>query len=103
MEENIIGLIAEAEQKAAAKKAQALTEAAEIVAAAERDAQEISRRSVSDCAGLREETIKFAEEKAASDYEKSIEESKAEAKAFADSQLELAENLVLDIVWRLTK
>lgn len=103
MEENIIGLIAEAEERAAAKKAQALSEAAEIVAAAERNAQEIAKRSSAECAALREEIIKCAEEKAALDYHKAIEESSAEAKAYADSHLERAQNFVLDIVGRLTK
>ena len=103
MEENIIGLIAEAEERAAAKKAQALSEAAEIVAAADSNAQEIARRSVAECAVLRDEMIKCAEEKAAADYDKAIEESRAEAKAYADSHFELASGLVFDIVGRLTK
>lgn len=103
MEENIIGLIAEAEEKAAAKKAQALSEAAEIVAAAEKDAQEISKRSSAECAALRDEIIKCAEENAASDYDKAIEESRSEAKAYADSRLARADSFVLDIVGRLTK
>lgn len=103
MEENIIGLIAEAEERAAAKKAQAQSEAAEIVAAAEKNAQEIAKRSVAECAELREKMIKCAEEKAASDYEKAIGESKADAKDYADSLLNRADSLVLDIVGRLTK
>lgn len=103
MEENIIGLIAEAEERAAAKKAQALSEAAEIVAAAERDAQEVAKRSAAECAALREEMINCAEEKAASNYKNAIEESSSEAKAYADSHLARAENFVLDIVGRLTK
>lgn len=103
MEKNIIELIAEAEEKAAAKKAQALSEAAEIVAVAEKNAQEILKRSTVECANLREEIIKCAEEKAASDYDKAIAESSASAKAYADSQFAHAENFVLDIVGRLTK
>lgn len=103
MEENIIGLIAEAESKAAAKKAQAQSEAAAIVAAAERDAQEIFRRSAVECAALRDEMIKCAEEKAVSDYEKAIEESMAKAKEYADSHLERADSFVFEIVGRLTK
>lgn len=103
MENNIIGLIAEAESTAAAKKAQALSAAAEIVAAAERNAQEILKRSAVDCANLREEIIRCAEEESASDYNKAIEESSASAKAYADSQLERANGIVLDIVGRLTK
>lgn len=103
MEENIIILIAEAEQKAAAKKAQALAQAEQIVAAAERDAQEIAKRSVLDCAELRDEIIKSAEDKAAADYESAIENSKAQAKAYADAHLDSANGFVLDIFGRLTK
>lgn len=103
MEDNIIGLIAEAENKAAAKKVQAQAEAAEIVAAAEKRAQEIAKSSEAECANLRESAIKFAEEKAASDYEKAIAESRAAAKEYADSHFGHASDLVLDIVGRLTK
>lgn len=103
MEENIIGLIAEAEEKAAAKKAQAQTEAAAIVSAAEKQAQNIAKSSEAECANLREETLKNAEKNAVSDYDKAISESRAEAKAYADRHLERAEGFVLEIVGRLTK
>ncbi|MCH5146535.1 MAG: hypothetical protein J1F61_00845 [Clostridiales bacterium] len=103
MEENILSLIAKAESEAAAKKAQAQTEAAEIIAAAEKKAQEISKSSDSECALLREKTIKDAEEKAALNYEKAIADSYKKAKEYADSHLERAEGFVLEIVGRLTK
>ena len=103
MEENIIGLIAKAEEEAAAKKAQAQTEAAEIIAAAEKKAQEISKSSDSECALLREKTLKSAEEKADLNYQKAIADSYSAAKAYAESHLERAEGFVLDIVGRLTK
>ena len=103
MENNIISLIAEAESTAATKKSQALSESAQIVAAAEKEAQEIAKRSALECAQLREEMIKCAEEKAASDYDRAISDSTAKAKAYADSKLASAENFVLEIVRRLAK
>ena len=103
MEENIIGFIAQAEDKAAATKAQAQAEAAEIIAAAERQAQEISKSSDSECAKLRENMLKSAEDEAALNYRKVIADSYAAAKDYADSHLERAEGFVLDIVGRLLK
>lgn len=103
MEENIIVLIAEAEQKAAAKKAQAQAAAADIVSAAEIKAQQIAKSSEEECAQLRENTVKNAELAAASNYEKAIEKSRAAANEYANSHLEQAEGFVLDIIGRLTK
>lgn len=103
MEKDIINLIAEAEEKAAAKKAQAQAEAAQIVVAAEMEAQEIAKRSAAECATLREQMIKCAQEKSISDYDKAINESTREAVRYADSHLEHADKFVLEIVGRLTK
>lgn len=103
MEENIIGFIAKAEEQAAAKKAQAQTEAAEIISAAEKKAQEISKASDSECALLREKTIKKAEEQAETSYQKTIADSYLKAKEYADSRIERSGEIVLDIVGRLLK
>lgn len=103
MEKDIISLIAEAEERAAAQKAQAQSEAAQIVVTAEREAQEIAKRSAAECATLRDQMIKCAQEKSVSDYEQAINESKSEAKSYADSHLEHADKFVLEIVGRLTK
>ena len=103
MEENILGLIAEAESRAAEKKAQALEQSAKIIAAAEKSAADIARSSETECAAFREQSQKDAEIKATADYEKAIKESRAEAESYANSLLEFALTHVTDIVGRLTK
>ena len=103
MEENIIGLIAEAEKDAAAKKAEAEETALTIVAAAEKQAQEILKNSEAECAAYRENALKCAAEQAQSDYEKALNDSRQQAKEYADGLLARSDNFVLDIVGRLTK
>lgn len=103
MEENVLGLIAEAESRASEIKAQALEQAAKIIAAAEKNAADISRSSEAECAEFREKSQTAAQNKAAADYEKTINDSRAEAASYADSILEYASIHVTDIVGRLTK
>ena len=103
MEDNILGRVAEAESRAAEIKAQALEQAAKIVAEAEKNAADISRSSEKECAAYRERAIDEAQSKAANDYEKSIEESRAEAKNYAASLLKFSSVHVSGIIGRLTK
>ena len=103
MEENIVNLISEAENKALARKAQAQAEAAEIVAAAEAEARRISKASETECANLRRETLNAAEARAASDYAAALDKSRAEAAKYAEELLKQSDKWVLEIVGRLNK
>ena len=103
MEDSIIGLIAEAENSAAEKKAQAQASAAEIVAAAEKRAQEIAKTSDTECAAYRESAIKNAETSAQAQYKKTLDDCRLSAEKYADGLLAQADNHILDIVGRLTK
>lgn len=103
MEENIIAYIAEAESRAAEIKSAAQEQAAKIVAAAEKNAADIARSSEAECATYREKSLEFAKKKSDGDYQKTIDESRAEATAYADSILKVASNHVTDIIERLTK
>lgn len=103
MEDTILGYIAEAERRAAEMKSQAQEQAANLIAAAEQTAVEIARASEADCAAFREKSQKDAQMKATAEYDKTISESRAEAKKYADSLLENASTHVSGIVRRLTK
>ena len=103
MEENIIQSIAKAEEQAAEMRAQAQAEANKIAADAERSAAEILKNAEGDCVKLREKTIKAAEERAVADYDKAIENSRAEAENYADGLIKSADNLVTDIIGRIVK
>ena len=104
MEENIIDFIAQAEREAASKKDAAEKNAAEIVAAAERRATEIAKQSEGELKRLREDTLRGAEERASSEYRASLDESRAQAAAYADAALkQYSDEAVSEIVGRLLK
>ena len=104
MEENIIGFIAEAEEKAASKKNAAESKAAEIVAAAEKRAGEIAKESEGALKRLREDALRGAEERAVTEYRAALEESRADAAAYADKILSAnSDEAVAEIVGRLIK
>ena len=103
MEENILRLIAEAEQKAAEIKSQAQEEAAKIASDAADKAAEITKTSELLLAQMRVETLKEAEAGAQKTYETAIKACRSEAKAYADSLLEETDIHVKDIVGRITK
>lgn len=99
----IIKSITEAEAKAAEIKADALQKAAEIAAAAEVRAEEIARKCETDCKLFRENQLKKAERDAQANYEKSLSDKRAEAKAYADSLINGTDNAVDGIVRRVTR
>lgn len=99
----IIKSITEAEEKAAEIKAAALQKAAEIAAAAEVRADEIARKCETDCKLYRENQLKKAERDAAANYEKSLAEKSAEAKAYADFIIKQTDGAVNDILRRITR
>ncbi len=103
MEEDVIGIITQAEARAAEIKAKAQAEAAEIIAGAEKKAAEIVKSSELSCAEYRREALAEAEKTAQSDYEKSIADSCAEAKNYADSLIKYSGEYVSGIVGRLVK
>lgn len=103
MEENIIGLIAEAESKAAALKAQAQEQAADIVTAAEKRATEIAKTSEKSCKAYGEKMLKAAQMYAQGLYDRTIEKSRADALHYAGERLDRAEPFVNEILERLTK
>ena len=101
MTEDIIKRIAEAEAEAAAIKAEAEARAAEISTAAEKRKTEIEKTSVEVCKAYRETQIKAAENDAEKAYAKTLEETGAAAKAYADSLKHRAEIPVSEIVGRI--
>lgn len=103
MEEDVIGLIAQAEAQAAEIKEKAQAEAAEIIAAAEKRAAGIVKESEVFCAQYRVE--KFAEAKAEAEnaYNAAIMSGKAAAKEYADGIIARSDGDVSDIVGRLLK
>ncbi len=103
MEENVIGLIAEAEENAARTKERAEARAAVIAAAAEAEAAQISSASEAECRQLREEGIRNAELAAEEEYGRTLAAARLEAKRYADGLLGHTDGYVADIVGRLTK
>ncbi len=103
MEQTIIGMIAEAERAAAARKEEAQSGAAQTIAEAEARASEIAKQSAASLRRLREETLERAEDEASSAYQSAIGQARREAAAYADGILASAETSVYEIVGRLTK
>ena len=103
MEENIIGMIAEAESKAQARKAQAQLRATIIVSEAERTAADIARSSEEACRARKEEGIRNAESEAEAEYRKSLETAREEGAKLAEALLEHTGEYISEIVGRLTK
>lgn len=101
MENNVLELINQAEERAAEIKAKAQEEGAETVAAAEKEAAEIARASEADLRKFRDGEIKSAENRAEAEYEKRIAESRADARGYADRLLESADIFVGEIVGRI--
>ena len=103
MEENIIKLIAEAERKAAAQKAQAQADAARIITDAEKSAVEIAKTSEETCKAYREKMQRAARMYAQGRYERKLEKTREEAKNYAEERLSRAEPFVNEILERLKK
>lgn len=103
MEENIIGMIAKAEEEAAARKAAAQLRAAEIVAEAEKGASQYAKESAQAIKQLREQSLRAAEERATSEYDAVLKNRRVMAKQYADTVLGRADEYVTEIVGRLTK
>ena len=103
MEENIIGLIKKAEEQAAARKAQAQLDAAEIVTAAEKASAEMSKASEENTKVYIEQSLKEAEARADEDYLVALQKSRESAEQAATELLEYADIYVTEIVGRLTK
>ena len=101
--EDIIGMIAETEQKASDIKERAKARAAEIVTEAEKRAMEIVKASESECAALSAKIISEANTEADAAYEASLQKSRASATAYADSILEHVEPQVAAVVGRIVK
>lgn len=100
--EDIIQSITEAESQAAEIKAKAAERAAEIIAEATKRAAEIAAKSETECKIMREVQINQAETDAQAAYDKTLAESSAKAKKYADSVLKNADGAVNDIVGRVT-
>ncbi len=100
--EDIIKSIAEAEDAASSIKAKAAERAEEIIARAAERAAEIAERAETDCKILREVEINRARENASVAYKKTVEESAAKAKKYADGVILKTEGIVNDIVGRIT-
>lgn len=103
MDENVIGIISQAEAQAVKIKEEAQAKAAEIIAAAEKQAAEIIRSSEISCAQYRREALETAEKTAESDYAEAISRSRADAKKYADVLISRSDNYVSDIVGRIVK
>ena len=103
MEEGILSEIAEAEAEGARKKAEAAERAAALLAEADRDAAERTRLSELDCAILRAEGLKRAEQEAQREYDRAIAACRETSRKYAESSLEDADVYVAEIVGRLLK
>ena len=102
-EKNIIDMIAEAEQEALASVEEAQRKAADIVTEAEKKALEITKSTEETGAKRTAEILQRAKEEAEVSYQKTIEQCKADAKAYADGILEHIETQVEEIVGRIAR
>lgn len=101
--QEIINSINEAEAKAAEIKAEALKKAAAIAENAEARCGEIAGLSEAECKALREKSIKNAEAEAQKKYDSEITAKRAEAAQYRADRLKNTDNLVGDIVRRITR
>lgn len=101
--ENIMQAITEAEEKAAAIKAEAMQRAAEIVADAESKATETEKNAVAVCKAYKATQTKAAMENANAEYTAEIAKNSAEAKANAEKKMQDVDAAALRIVGRITR
>lgn len=99
--EDIIKSITEAEERAAEIKAKAAERSAEIIAEAAKRAAEITAKGETECKIMREVQINQAAADAQAAYDKTLAESSAKAKKYADGVLKNADGVVNDIVGRV--
>ncbi len=103
MEENIIAVVAEAEERAAAIQKKAQEEAAAIVTEAEKGAMELAKASEAACAELAEEILKTARAEAEAAYEREIAAVRKAAFDDAEKLIERAGVHATDVVGRIVK
>ncbi len=101
--QEIIELINQAERKAAEIKANALEKAGEIASAAEARAADIEKLSEADCKALREKVLNNAAEEAQKRYVDEITVNRAKAAKYCADRLKATDNIVNDIVRRVTR
>lgn len=99
--EEIIKSITEAESQAAQIKANAQESAAKIIAGAQESAAQIAKNAESECKLLRETGLQSAEKTALDNYDKTIAESTANAKKYADGVIKTVDGYVSEIVGRI--
>ena len=102
MTEEIIKLIAEAEEEGAAMKATATENAAKTLKSAEMRAAEIEKTSGEVCKAYRETSQKNAEASAEKEYLQTLEKARAEAKEYCRKILNDSERSFSKIVGRIT-
>lgn len=103
MEEEIIVRIAQAEEKAALITEAAQSAADATMAAAEREAREILKKSEADTALFRRQALSRAQSEAQSEYDNRIKEYGLQAKEYANGRLSQADKYAAEIVGRLLK
>lgn len=103
MEEDILNEIAAAEARGVQMKEDASRRGAAILAEAEREAAERGRLAVLDCAMLRAEKLKEAEETAERGYRDSLAACRTSSAKYADEHIAHADVYVAEIVGRLMK
>ncbi len=101
MEEEIIGAIAEAEQRATEIRERAAIRAAEIAAQAEAEAQQIAKASEESCKAYRDAQIAAAEQSSRKAYAETVSARRTEAEDYADEILNKTEVSVVGIVRRI--
>jgi hypothetical protein len=99
--ENMIQAITEAEEKAAAIKAEATARAEAIVAEAERKATEREKSAKDVCKAFRTTQMKLALQKADEQYASDVARVTAEAKANSEKIMQNVDSTVVKIVGRI--
>ena len=99
--ENMIQAITEAEEKAAAIKAEALARAEAILSEAERKAAETEKSARDVCKAFRATQTKLAAQKADEQYSADVAKVTAEAKANSEKIMQNVDSTVTKIVGRI--
>ena len=99
--ENMIQAITEAEEKAAAIKAEALARAEAILSEAERKAAETEKSARDVCKAFRATQMKLAAQKADEQYSADVAKVTAEAKANSEKIMQNVDSTVTKIVGRI--
>ena len=99
--EEIIKSITEAEAEAIQIKSNAQDKAAQIISAAQANAAQIAQNAETECKILRETGIRNAEKTAQANYDKTVAESAASAKKYADGVIKTVDSQVNEIVGRI--